>query len=101
MYSRFWNMFLYDLGCVCEPEPFRKLVNQGMIQDEPQREYQPREQALQPGRFGRPGNPEPRHQREESAHGDVCAGQEFLEKQQSASKCRTKKNMEKDIVLVL
>ena len=26
MYSRFWNMFLYDLGCVCEEEPFRKLV---------------------------------------------------------------------------
>ena len=25
-------MFLYDLGYVCEPEPFRKLVNQGMIQ---------------------------------------------------------------------
>mgnify|MGYP000313418702 FL=1 len=32
MYSRFWNMFLYDLGVVCEEEPFRKLVNQGMIQ---------------------------------------------------------------------
>ncbi len=32
MYSRFWNMFLYDLGYVCEPEPFKKLVNQGMIQ---------------------------------------------------------------------
>ena len=32
MYSRFWNMFLYDLGYVCEQEPFRKLVNQGMIQ---------------------------------------------------------------------
>ena len=32
MYSRFWNMFLYDLGYVCEEEPFRKLVNQGMIQ---------------------------------------------------------------------
>ena len=32
MYSRFWNMFLYDLGYVCESEPFRKLVNQGMIQ---------------------------------------------------------------------
>ena len=32
MYSRFWNKFLYDLGCVCEDEPFRKLVNQGMIQ---------------------------------------------------------------------
>ena len=32
IYSRFWNKFLYDLGLVVEPEPFRKLVNQGMIQ---------------------------------------------------------------------
>ena len=32
IYSRFWNKFLYDLGYVCEEEPFRKLVNQGMIQ---------------------------------------------------------------------
>ncbi|MBP3357255.1 MAG: leucine--tRNA ligase [Rikenellaceae bacterium] len=32
MYSRFWNKFLYDLGYVCEQEPFKKLVNQGMIQ---------------------------------------------------------------------
>ncbi len=32
IYSRFWNKFLYDLGYVCEKEPFRKLVNQGMIQ---------------------------------------------------------------------
>ena len=32
IYSRFWNKFLYDLGYVCEPEPFRKLINQGMIQ---------------------------------------------------------------------
>ena len=32
IYSRFWNMFLYDLGVVCEPEPFKKLINQGMIQ---------------------------------------------------------------------
>lgn len=32
IYSRFWNKFLYDLGCVCEDEPFRKLINQGMIQ---------------------------------------------------------------------
>ena len=32
IYSRFWNKFLYDLGYVCEAEPFRKLVNQGMIQ---------------------------------------------------------------------
>ena len=32
IYSRFWNMFLYDLGISCEEEPFKKLVNQGMIQ---------------------------------------------------------------------
>ena len=32
IYSRFWNKFLYDLGIVCEDEPFKKLVNQGMIQ---------------------------------------------------------------------
>lgn len=32
IYSRFWNKFLYDLGKVCEKEPFAKLINQGMIQ---------------------------------------------------------------------
>ncbi len=32
IYSRFWNKFLYDLGIVAEREPFKKLVNQGMIQ---------------------------------------------------------------------
>ncbi|MDE6654525.1 MAG: leucine--tRNA ligase [Muribaculaceae bacterium] len=32
IYSRFWNKFLYDLGLICEDEPFRKLINQGMIQ---------------------------------------------------------------------
>ncbi len=32
IYSRFWNKFLYDLGISCEEEPFKKLVNQGMIQ---------------------------------------------------------------------
>lgn len=32
IYSRFWNMFLYDLGLVCEEEPFKKLINQGKIQ---------------------------------------------------------------------
>lgn len=32
LYSRFWNKFLYDLGKVCKDEPFKKLVNQGMIQ---------------------------------------------------------------------
>ena len=32
MYSRFWHKFLYDLGYVPTPEPFKKLINQGMIQ---------------------------------------------------------------------
>ncbi len=32
LYSRFWNKFLYDLGYVSAVEPFKKLINQGMIQ---------------------------------------------------------------------
>lgn len=32
VYSRFWNKFLFDIGATCEQEPFKKLVNQGMIQ---------------------------------------------------------------------
>ncbi len=32
VYSRFWNKFLFDVGYVVEDEPFKKLVNQGMIQ---------------------------------------------------------------------
>ena len=32
IYSRFWNKFLHDNGVSCEEEPYRKLVNQGMIQ---------------------------------------------------------------------
>jgi leucyl-tRNA synthetase len=32
VYSRFWNKFLFDFGVVVEQEPFKKLVNQGMIQ---------------------------------------------------------------------
>ncbi|MER2998363.1 leucine--tRNA ligase [Pontibacter populi] len=32
LYSRFWNKFMFDLGLVVEEEPFKKLINQGMIQ---------------------------------------------------------------------
>ncbi|MDL2230241.1 leucine--tRNA ligase [Alistipes sp. OttesenSCG-928-L06] len=32
IYSRFWNMFLHDIGHAAKPEPFQKLINQGMIQ---------------------------------------------------------------------
>lgn len=31
LYSRFWHHVLYDLGLVSTPEPFKRLVNQGMI----------------------------------------------------------------------
>lgn len=32
LYSRMWTKVLYDLGYICFDEPFKKLVNQGMIQ---------------------------------------------------------------------
>ena len=32
MYARFWHKFLYDMGIVPTVEPFKKLINQGMIQ---------------------------------------------------------------------
>ena len=32
IYSRFWNKFLFDMEQTVEDEPFRKLINQGMIQ---------------------------------------------------------------------
>ncbi len=32
IYARFWNKFLYDIGVVKKEEPFKKLINQGMIQ---------------------------------------------------------------------
>jgi leucyl-tRNA synthetase len=32
IYARFWNKFLFDIGICCKDEPFKKLINQGMIQ---------------------------------------------------------------------
>jgi leucyl-tRNA synthetase len=31
LYARFWQKFLFDRGFVSKPEPFKKLINQGMI----------------------------------------------------------------------
>ncbi len=31
LYARFWHMVLYDAGVVASPEPFKKLIHQGMI----------------------------------------------------------------------
>ncbi len=31
LYARFWHKLLFDMGCVSKPEPFQRLVNQGII----------------------------------------------------------------------
>ncbi len=31
LYARFWHKFLFDIGVLSTPEPFMRLVNQGMI----------------------------------------------------------------------
>ena len=38
LYARFWHKVLFDRGYVSMPEPFQKLVNQGMILGEQQYE---------------------------------------------------------------
>ena len=48
IYSRFWNKFLHDIGVSCEEEPFKKLVNQGMIQGRSNFVYRVNKQAGQP-----------------------------------------------------
>ena len=37
LYARFWHKVLFDLGVVSTPEPFKKLVHQGMILGEDNR----------------------------------------------------------------
>ncbi len=32
LYSRMWTKFLYDIGLISHDEPYKRLVNQGMIQ---------------------------------------------------------------------
>ncbi len=57
LYSRFWHKLLFDRGLVSTAEPFRKLVNQGMILGET--EYTGYRDAegrwLRPEESGRPG----------------------------------------------
>jgi len=57
LYSRFWHKVLYDRGLVSTPEPFRKLVNQGMILGETEYTgYQDAEGcSVRPEESGRPG----------------------------------------------
>ena len=40
LYARFWHKVLFDLGLVHGPEPFQRLVNQGMIRTASYREHE-------------------------------------------------------------
>ena len=51
IYSRFWNKFLYDSGYSCEDEPFKKLVNQGMIQGRSNFVYRIEDEGENKGKF--------------------------------------------------
>ena len=51
IYSRFWNKFLYDSGYTCEEEPFKKLVNQGMIQGRSNFVYRIEDEGADKGKF--------------------------------------------------
>jgi leucyl-tRNA synthetase len=62
LYARFWHKFLFDLGYVSTPEPFRRLFNQGMVlsrsfQDERGKYYYSNEVELRDGAyFSKQGN---------------------------------------------
>ena len=51
MYSRFWHKFLYDLGKVPTIEPYKKLINQGMIQGVVESIYLQKEKTEGKNRF--------------------------------------------------
>ena len=51
IYSRFWNKFLFDSGYTCEDEPFKKLVNQGMIQGRSNFVYRIEDEGVDKGKF--------------------------------------------------
>ena len=51
IYSRFWNKFLYDSGYACEDEPFKKLINQGMIQGRSNFVYRVNDEGADKGKF--------------------------------------------------
>ncbi len=53
VYSRFWNKFLFDLGIVCKDEPFKKLINQGMIQGRSSFVYRIKDTKLPDGKAGK------------------------------------------------
>jgi leucyl-tRNA synthetase len=51
LYARFWHKFLHDLGIVPTVEPFKKLINQGMIQGTIEFLYLHRAEGDEPNRF--------------------------------------------------
>jgi leucyl-tRNA synthetase len=60
LYSRFWNKFLHDIGYVVSEEPFKKLINQGMIQGRSNFVYRVKESLVyvSKNRIGTPLTPE-------------------------------------------
>ena len=75
IYSRFWNKFLFDSGYICEDEPFKKLINQGMIQGRSNFVYRI-EEGAEKGKFVSLGlkdqyNVTPIHVDVNIVHGDV------------------------------
>ena len=75
IYSRFWNKFLFDSGYICEDEPFKKLINQGMIQGRSNFVYRI-EEGTEKGKFVSLGlkdqyNVTPIHVDVNIVHGDV------------------------------
>ncbi len=64
LYSRFWHKVLFDRGLVSTPEPFQKLVNQGMILGET--EYTGYRDAARAAGYG-PDESEQRRRRRRSS----------------------------------
>ncbi len=54
LYARFWHKVLYDLGHLSTPEPFQKLINQGMILGET--EYRVGSERIDPDAVERRGD---------------------------------------------
>ena len=56
LYARFWHKVLFDRGHVSTPEPFQRLVNQGMILGEAEltgyRRVESRESRVESPEFG-------------------------------------------------
>lgn len=51
IYARFINMFLYDIGVVSEPEPFKRVIHQGMILNEGEKMSKSKGNTINPDNY--------------------------------------------------